>query len=200
MTRRNATVGLVLATIALALVLAGCGDDAPNADTAEAADGPEAEAQMVQMEAEAPFATTEAIGMELGWRVVGDELEVRVSGPTSGWVAVGFKPSRAMADANILMGYVNGSDVVMTDQFGTSMSTHQPDDELGGRSDVEVVSGSETSRTTTITFRIPLDSGDEYDQPLAAGETVRVILAYGPNNADDVRTYHVNRTGLEITL
>mgnify|MGYP006290291141 FL=1 len=168
------------------------GDDTENAEAAEPDSGSAAE--------EAPFATTEAVGMTLAWRVAGDDLEVELTGPTTGWIAVGFNPSRAMKDANILIGYVDGDDVVMTDQFGTTMIAHRRDDDLGGTGDATVVSGSETGGETTIRFTIPLDSGDEYDQPLAAGETVRAILAYGPDEADDTQTYHEERAGLDIQL
>lgn len=148
----------------------------------------------------APFTSVEAVDMRLSWRVIDASLEVEVTAPTTGWVAVGFKPSRAMQDANILIGYVDGSNVVMTDQFGTTMTGHRPDEELGGTSDVDVVSGEERDGSTTIRFTIPLDSGDEFDQPLAAGETLPVILAHGPDDADDTRTYHAARGGIEITL
>jgi hypothetical protein len=149
---------------------------------------------------ETPFATAEAIGMTLAWRIAGTELEVELTGPTTGWIAVGFEPSRAMKDANILIGYVDGDDAVMTDQFGTTMVAHRRDQEIGGSRDVLVISGSETGGETTIRFAVPLDSGDEYDQPLAAGETARVILAYGPDGADDTQTYHEDRAGLDIDL
>ncbi|MFW5688924.1 MAG: DOMON domain-containing protein [Spirochaetota bacterium] len=208
-----------LAVIGAILVLmAGCAadDDAAQAATPE----PQAEEQSsagddvsddtmsdpgetagTQVDTQAPeFRSAEAIGMTVSWRIMGEELEVEVSGPTTGWVAVGFKPSRAMRDANILIGYVSGDDVVMTDQFGVSMVNHREDTELGGTSDVTNVSGNERDGATTIRFSIPLDSGDQYDQPLAAGETLRVILAYGPAGADDLRTFHGDRTGIEITL
>ena len=149
---------------------------------------------------EVPFATTEAIGMTLAWRVAGEDLEIELTGPTTGWIAVGFNPSRAMKDANILIGYVDGADVVMTDQFGTTMISHRRDDELGGTSDATVVSGSEAGGETRIRVTIPLDSARGDDRPLGAGETVRAILAYGPDGADDTQTYHENRAGLDIEL
>jgi hypothetical protein len=217
---------MVLAISAIVLaVLAGCSDgdagdtaaaedasaegepaasDSAAAGSDDADDEPaEAEAQPAQMspsDQDVEFQTTEAIGMSFSWRIIDDQLEVELSAPTTGWVAVGLKPSRAMLDANMLIGYVSGSDVVVTDQFGTAVNNHRRDSDLGGSIDVEAISGSEENGTTTIAFRIPLDSGDEYDQPLAAGETIPILLAYGPNGADDTRTYHADRAGAEITL
>jgi hypothetical protein len=80
------------------------------------------------------------------------------------------------------------------------MTDHREDERLGGSVHVSDVTGTEENGTTTIRFRTPLETGDEYDQPLEAGETLPVILAYGPDGADDVRTYHEDRAGVEITL
>lgn len=136
--------------------------------------------------------------MSLTWRVEAERLQITLSGPTEGWIAVGFRPSRAMKDANIHIGYVDGSDVVMTDQFGTGLITHKPDVELGGNSDIADLSGDESGGTTTIRYSIPLDSGDEYDQPLVPGETIPVILAWG--RADNTTGAHRDRTTIQITL
>jgi len=206
-----------IALIAI-VVLAGCSSDesaqASAAETDAAVSAQEEPAPAEQDAGEEPaadetaqtvaampsFQTVEDIGMTFSWAVDGDELEIELSGPTTGWIAVGFKPSRMMKDANILIGYVDGSGATMTDQFGTTMTAHRPDADLGGSEDVTVLSGEESDGTTTIRFRIPLDSGDEYDQPLAAGEEMRVILAYGENGADNTSAYHADRSGVDITL
>ena len=192
------------------LAVAGCSGDEP-ADPAAAAE-PVAAEEPTPVESEGPandeampsddpaFSSAEAIGMTFAWRIDGEELEVELTGPTTGWIAVGLKPSRMMRDANILIGYVNGSQVVMEDHFGTTMTAHRADESLGGTTDLEILSGEERDGSTTIRFRIPLDSGDEYDQPLSAGETIRVILAYGPNGANDTASYHSARGGVDVTL
>lgn len=220
MNRRHLSYIWLVVTVLVVLAIASCSGDGERAAAEEPADAasqePEPAADTQADEGgdttgstepdeestaeETPFATAEAIGMTLAWRVADDDLEVELTGPTTGWIAVGFEPSRAMKDANILIGYVNGEETVMTDQFGTTMIAHRRDDDLGGTSDATVVSGSETGGETTIRFAIPLDSGDEYDQPLTPGQTVRVILAYGPDDADDTQTYHEERAGLEIEL
>lgn len=171
---------------------AATADDAAAADEASAADEPAIEAQPAEAQ------TIEAIGMNLTWRVQGDRLQVALSGPTDGWIAVGFRPSRAMKDADIHIGYVDGDAVVMTDQFGTGLIAHTPDEELGGTTDIGDLSGEEIDGTTTIRYSIPLNSGDEYDQPLTPGETIPVILAWG--RADNTSGAHRDRTTIEITL
>ncbi|MFW5745360.1 MAG: DOMON domain-containing protein [Spirochaetota bacterium] len=220
MNRKHLNYVVIIVIALLGFVVASCGGNEESSAADEPADAasqaPEpaedtqndedtdgsaaSESDDVSTDDEAPFATAEAIGMTLGWRITGEDLEVELTGPTTGWIAVGFKPSRGMKDANILIGYVDGDEAVMTDQFGTTMIAHRRDEELGGAGHATVLSGSETDGETTIRFTIPLDSGDEYDQPLAAGETVRAILAYGPDDADDTETYHEDRAGLDIEL
>lgn len=205
---------LIAMAAAVALTaLAGCGASEGAEEEATPAQNEEQQAaeesgtdqnqseSEAEPEMEAPSGgIVEAIGMTLRYEVVGEHLELELTGPTTGWIAVGFKPSRGMKDANILIGYVDGSEVVVSDDFGTTMTAHRPDDRLGGESHVEVISGSEDDNSTTLRFRIPLDSGDEYDQPLTVGETHRLIFAYGENGADDTNSYHAARGSGEITL
>jgi len=207
MTHYRVSVAAILVIAILALV--GCGgateqnataaDGAAATNGASASDEPTTSEDTAVIEAQpAEAQTMEAIGMSLTWRVQGDRLQVALSGPTDGWIAVGFRPSRAMKDADIHIGYVDGDAVVMTDQFGTGLIAHTPDEELGGTTDIGDLSGEESGGTTTIRYSIPLDSGDEYDQPLTPGETIPVILAWG--RADNTSGAHRDRTTIEITL
>lgn len=138
-------------------------------------------------------------GITLRWRVSGDSLDVIVSADTTGWVAVGFDPTSRMQDANIIIGYVEGPMISIRDDFGTSISSHSSDESLGGTGDVTNVSGSEAAGITEISFTIPLDSGDQYDRPLAEGSSYKVLLAYGPDGSDDFTTYHVSGRS-EVTI
>lgn len=130
--------------------------------------------------------------------IVGSELFLSVSAPTTGWVAIGFEPTRAMADANILIGYVDGNQVVVEDHYGNGIFSHRPDTRLGGDDNVTVIGGSETNRATTIEFSIPLNSGDQYDKVLTAGQTAHVILAWGAN--DNTGRQHRRRYSTTIQL
>jgi hypothetical protein len=141
----------------------------------------------------------EGSGITLTWEIEGEYLLVSVKAPTDGWVAVGFKPERAMQGANIIIGYVEkDGTVVVEDHYGTRPIAHQSDVSMGGTRDVERIEGSETGGFTTISFAVPMQSDDEYDAPLAAGETFPVLLAYGAR--DNFRIKHPVRTVVEITL
>jgi hypothetical protein len=138
--------------------------------------------------------------VQVDWMVEGRDLRVRIAAPTTGWVAIGFEPSSAMKDANMIIGHVDGGNADVEDHFGTRRTAHASDESLGGSRDVTEVSGTEEDGQTTLRFTIPLDSGDEYDQPLSPGSTHTAIFAYGPDGADDYTTYHAARGSLEIDL
>jgi hypothetical protein len=146
------------------------------------------------------FQSVTAANMQLQWKVDGDSLNVIVSAPTTGWVSVGFNPSRMMKDANIITGYVKDGQAFVRDDFGTKATGHAADESIGGRDDISEASGSEANGSTQIRFTIPLDSGDSKDQVLEAGQEYKVILAYGKNGADDYSSYHAKRGSARIKL
>jgi len=136
---------------------------------------------------------------QLSWKIEGPSLVMRVSAATRGWVAVGFNPTSMMRDANILIGAVlpNGT-TILEDHFGTGLTSHRKDTDIGGTNDVNLISGEEKDGRTSITFSIPLNSGDRYDRPLATGSKVTVILALA--NQDNITAKHSKRTKVELVL
>lgn len=137
--------------------------------------------------------------MTFAWTVEGSTLAVKLSAKTEGWVAIGFNPSKAMKDANYILGYVKKGKAKVVDHFGDKDNSHSSDKKLGGSEDVILVGGSEEAGVTTVEFTIPLDSGDRFDQPLDSnGETV-VLLAYGAGR-DSFRSKHKYRSVHRIVL
>ncbi len=139
-----------------------------------------------------------AEGITLQWKISGSFLEVVLSAPTDGWVAVGFDPTSLMKDANIIIGFVKDGTPVVRDDFGSWYTSHDADESQGGSNDVVIRSGSESGKKTEFSFALPLDSGDPLDRTLVEGKTYTVILAYG--TVDDFTTRHKKRTSVEITL
>lgn len=117
-------------------------------------------------------------------------LRLRLTAPTTGWVSVGFDPTSMMEEANLLVGYVEGGTAYIRDDYGTGQFSHASDVSLGGTDDAEIISGSESSGETSLEFRIPLDSGDQYDKVLTQGTAYTLIFAYGEDGADDFASYH----------
>lgn len=135
----------------------------------------------------------------LNWKVQGSSAEFTLTAETEGWLAVGFNPSRMMKDADIKIGYVDSSgEVTLEDHFGNSNFSHRSDERMGGTVDVEILGGEEIDGSSTIRFRIPLNSGDDKDQPLVPGATVKLIFAMG--KGDNLRVKHVERTSVEVTF
>lgn len=132
------------------------------------------------------------------WRILGENIDIILSAPTTGWIAVGFDPSRMMKDADILIGYVENNEVFMRDDFGAGNTKHKADTELGGTDDITITGGSEIDGKTTLEFSIPLNSRDSNDRILEQGEEYKLIFAYGKK--DDFVSYHKTRTSLKVTL
>lgn len=143
----------------------------------------------------------EAAGVTLHWVNDGEHLYAALAAQTSGWVSVGFDPETGMQGANFVFGYVAGGQTIIEDMFGTRPSgpgSHPPDEQLGGKNDVLEFGGREEGGVTVIEFKVPLDSGDEYDKSLRPGSSYSIILAMG--SSDDLQSYHSARGYAEITL
>ncbi|NLP05935.1 DOMON domain-containing protein [Candidatus Fermentibacteria bacterium] len=141
-------------------------------------------------------------GITLAWLAEGDSLQVELTAPTTGWVAAGFDPSVGMQDANILIGYfdADSSSTAIRDDWGNAPASHRSDLLMGGTEDILSFEASESAGTTTLSFAILLDTGDAYDKPLEHGSSYDVILAYGPDGADDFTTQHELATVTTVTL
>lgn len=137
--------------------------------------------------------------MTFDWSIEGDHIAVKLSAPTTGWVAVGFNPSSKMKDANIIIGYVKKGKVKIVDDFGTAATQHKDDIKIGGAENVTVVGGAEEGDTTTIEFSIPLNSGDEKDGIIDPNADTTVILGYGPER-DSFRLKHEFNTTIVVNL
>lgn len=133
------------------------------------------------------------------WTIDGENINIQLSAKTEGWVAIGFNPTKKMKDANFILGYVKNNKVVITDHYGITAHQHKPDKKLGGQENISNMAGQEKDGFTTISFTIPLDSGDETDQVISLDGKTTVLLAYG-SGRDSFRTRHKFRTILEVEL
>jgi len=139
--------------------------------------------------------------IEFSWNVAGSSLEVELSAPTTGWVLVGFQGEYLYHDADIIVGYVSGGTTHVRDDFGINDDTHESDTSFqGGQQNATDTSGSETQGKTTISFTIPLDSGDPWDNVLHEGDTVLLVLAMGADGADDFTSGYARITSATINL
>lgn len=137
-------------------------------------------------------------GMDISWEFIGNDIEFIITADTLGWVAIGFEPSKVMKDADIIIGYVEDGMLYIEDHYGNGFISHKIDTSQDGTNDVVGISGSETDASTTISFKIPQNSGDSKDKVLVEGQTYKVILAYGKK--DNFKTKHSYRSSIMLKL
>jgi hypothetical protein len=136
-------------------------------------------------------------GFTLSWKINGDLLDVKISAPVTGWVAIGIDPGNGMKDADFIIGYVDAGKAMASDEYGTGAISHKPDTSLGGKDNITNLSGTEKDNTTELSFSIPLDSGDKYDKKITKG-THKIIL--GCSNSDNFTSKHVKFSKLDIEI
>lgn len=137
--------------------------------------------------------------MTFAWSVTGENLVVKLSAPTTGWVAVGFNPTDMMKDANIIIGFVKDGKVEISDDFGVQPTQHFPDSKRDGADNVTVIGGSESGNTTTLEFSLPLKNGDPNDCVIDPKADTKVMLAYGPDR-DSTKLKHQFAKTLTVNL
>ena len=133
------------------------------------------------------------------WKITGDSIHVKLSAKTTGWVGIGFNPTKAMKDGNFILGYVKRGKVKVTDHFGITARQHMKDKKVGGETNLSDISGQEKDGITEVTFVIPLKSGDPKDQPISSDKENTILLAYG-GDRDSFRTKHKFKAVLKVNL
>jgi len=139
-------------------------------------------------------------GVTLQWNTDASEIEVTVSAPTTGWIALGIEPLAVMKDADIIIGYVSDGEVFLRDDWGDGYTSHKSDEELGGTDDITLVSGSEEDGITEISFTRLLAADDVYDRELETGITYNILLAYGRDDADNFQGHHAWAGSVSIEI
>lgn len=137
--------------------------------------------------------------ISFAWKIDGDNLAVKISAKTEGWVGIGFNPSKEMKDANFVLGYVKKGEAKITDEFGTTESAHKSDKKIGGTDDATLIGGTEEGGVTTIEFTMPLQSADTNDTKIDVNGDTIVLLAYGAGR-DSFNTKHKYRGAHTVNL
>jgi hypothetical protein len=139
-------------------------------------------------------------GIRLWWMNDDTHLYLAMEGDTTGWVAVGLNPELGMKGANYIFGFVADGEAQLWDAWGMERTgaNHPPDSDLGGSNDIVDFAGVEEDGVTRFEAKIPLDSGDEYDNALEPGESYPVIVAIG--DRDEFNAYHLKYASGEIAL
>jgi PKD repeat protein len=133
------------------------------------------------------------------WYNDAEEIYIGLESPGTGWVAIGFDPVAFMRGANLIFCYVEDGEAFVSDQYGSGSFSHQPDTNSGGTEDITDYAGVETSGGTIFEFRMLLDTGDEYDNPLSPGGS-HTALNSVQMTSDSLTAKHSRKGAFAITL
>jgi len=133
-------------------------------------------------------------GYTLDWKIHDKVIDVQVSYATNGWVGVGFGKTGTMEGSHIILGFVLDGKATVADHFGYGHDKHGPEEKVGGKDSLTARDGKFADGKTTISFTMPLNTGNPKDPVLVEGESYKVLLANGGDDAADLESYH-GRTG-----
>jgi len=192
---------LVIAALGAVLILADFAlRSGPHSASSGAASSGGAKPEIDGRIAEGEYAHSyrDETGIELYWTVVGEEIYFGLRSPGEGWVALSLAPKGPMMQGgDIIIGYISNGELHIQDNYADSPAGHKADPELGGSDDILEAAGSEGEGGTVLEFKRRLDTGDEYDHPITAGE-MAIQLAY--SEKDDFTSYHAERASITLRL
>lgn len=115
--------------------------------------------------------------MTVSWKIDDEHLYMALNGSTRGWLAIGFEPAEWMKDADMVLGFVDGSARVLDEYSTGNYGPHVDDTLLGGTDDILEHGGRSYGTHTVVEFRRKLNTGDRFDKVLRPGQSVSIIWA-----------------------
>ncbi|MGB9902351.1 DUF2202 domain-containing protein [Methanothrix sp.] len=115
--------------------------------------------------------------MTVSWKIDDEYLYMALNGSTRGWLAIGFEPAEWMKDADMVLGFVDGSARVLDEYSTGNYGPHINDTMLGGTDDILEYGGKSYGTHNVVEFRRKLDTGDRFDKVLRPGQNVSIIWA-----------------------
>jgi hypothetical protein len=138
--------------------------------------------------------------MEVYWKNDPQYLYMALRAKTPGWIAIGFEPSVAMKDADMILGYVSDGKATIDDQYSTgTYGPHLNDTQLGGTYDILESGGREDMGFTTIEFKRKMNTGDKFDKAFSPGQNVSAIWSLSGSDSVNVRHTADGKGGLEFS-
>ena len=118
--------------------------------------------------------------MTLQWTLGEQTLDIKLTAKTSGWVGIGFNPTRAMKDAAFFIGAVADGMPKVTQHYGDSAYNHS---KAMSASEFTNVTGREENGLTEITFSLPAVFKDSKFKPIQTNSETLVLLAYATDDS-----------------
>lgn len=134
--------------------------------------------------------------MTCTYNLQGDSIEIELKAPTLGWLAIGFNSENSIVGSDLKQLTIRKEQVYYEDQFVQAFQTNPPDVSHGGESNVTIINGVEKAGSTTIKFRIPMQSTDKYDFKHCTEKDFWLILAY--SQSDDFEHHSTMRKHVKM--
>lgn len=133
------------------------------------------------------------------WSNDDEYLYMGLKGQTSGWISIGFEPTFAMQDSDMVFGWVKSGTPTVLDIYSTgAFGPHPPDQELWGTNDLIEAGGREAGGFTIIEFKRKLNTGDKYDKSFTKAQNINII--WGLGSSDSLESPHTTRGSGTIKL
>ncbi|MCX8058439.1 MAG: DOMON domain-containing protein [Spirochaetes bacterium] len=124
--------------------------------------------------------------------ILGDIVYFAIESTAKGWVSIGFDPTNAMKDADMIFGVVLEKETKAYDTYSTGIFGPHPDDtSLGGTFDILAFSGKRDQNKIYFEFSRKLNTGDKFDKIITKGKDIKLIWAY--SNSNDINSKHTKR-------
>ena len=136
----------------------------------------------------------------LHWSVEGDRIRVALDVATTGWVGfgIGEQASGGMKGADIVYGWVSGSEATVVDAH--AVDTVKPTEDCTQDWTVEGFSEAD-GRTVLELSRDLVTENDLHDRPLVDdGTPTKVLLAWGADGDDSVKYHGSKAYSIEVEI
>jgi len=137
-------------------------------------------------------------GMEVTVERTSTHLNVSMEAPTEGWVAIGFNPKSGLAGTYLLMGRVVKGKAEVVEHYTQRPGVYPAITSLGGKVQVQQVSGTEKAGRTHIEFSLPLTAIDSYRYSFSKGLEFTMLMAFSTHDDFDHHSRMRTETAIQI--
>ncbi|MEZ4317466.1 MAG: DOMON domain-containing protein [Myxococcota bacterium] len=143
------------------------------------------------------FASVTAGGVTFDWSVEEGVLTGRASARAEGWVCVGFNARPQLAGSVLVLGAARPDGTSAVVEHIARPPRHPDRGELGTPGLLEATA-TEVDGTTTVVFRLRLDTGDGLAEGLEVGAFAHLTLAW--SRSDDFDHHSAERVLVPVVL
>ena len=131
--------------------------------------------------------------------ILGDIVYFGLEAKVKGCVSIGFNPTNAMKDADMIICSFQNNEPKIYDQFSSGIfGPHEDDIKLGGTFDILAFAGKTDKDKNIFEFSRKLNTGDSKDKIIEKGKEIKLIWAY--SNSMDIKSKHSKRGTINIII